>query len=765
VKFARTLFFLGILACEGLFAQSRALPAPQVGIGFLGAGYQGDLSTDDFAFSRVYPGINVSLQFPGKSFFQPQLNAGYGTFQAQFDNLTGSVGDISQQSPNTFVETQFFYTDIRAVIFLSRGKRLQPYLSPGAGFLFFNPRDKDGFSLIQSPFTRTEYESYPGVILSYPLTAGAKSRINDLLSVGLEGTWRIATTDYLDNIGALGSHGGNDRMYSAQGTLYFSLAALKPSQVPLPQKQPEPVSQPPVAARTPAPKKEPRPAKPGVARKRPAKPAEKQEYPALAYQKKEQELLAPAPAAPWLSVFVRDSAEVKEPLYDLFLSLYERDAAVAAKDLALHRIKMGYYKVRPIPAYHALPLAMAKRRIRPQSLKRTLIERTRSAAEALEADAAWIPRFMSDAEAVEADSVCSSYDKLPSVAPNAVQNRLRAGFYPVLAAITVRPEAPLPPPLSALTPEPPAVIPVLPPRWAIEALDADEAWIPRFMSGGYLPEPDSVFALYDKTPYPALDAGRNRLRTGYYARIRSLGGASATDMAPHALHYPPAALIPILVLPPRWAIEELHADSSWVKAYMQEGGESAREAALATYDREPASRLNTGLNRIYTGYYARIGPVIRVAVAPIAHAAIQDPETPVFAHVSVPSSPIDDEALFDEALAAQWVTVATPAQAPVATPAVAQAPAAAVEVPGKESEDVYLAQIIREAIADRDAIYYQPKKGDTIATLAERFNLPEKVLRQANGYGDKLVSPPLGKYVCIPELKNHYKTPTERDEN
>lgn len=155
----------------------------------------------------------------------PQFNAGFGQFQAQLDS--GSLNNTQDVTPNAFVETRFFYTDMHVKIFLTRHTRLQPYVSPGCGFLFFDPKDLQGISLVENIFARPEEETYPGVIFTCPLTAGFQYRLNDLASFSLDGTWRVINSDYIDNVGKLGNQSGNDRLFAAQGAMYISINALK----------------------------------------------------------------------------------------------------------------------------------------------------------------------------------------------------------------------------------------------------------------------------------------------------------------------------------------------------------------------------------------------------------------------------------------------------------------------------------------------------------------------------------------------------------
>ena len=230
------------LICAFLLpVMSSAQPAPkplQVGIGLMGASYIGDLTEESIYLRRIYPGGNIAIQFDGKAFLQPQFNVGFGKFAEQSDFLLPEA--TPEATPNRFVETSFFYTDLRMRGRFFRRRAIQPVLGAGVGLVFFNPKDAEGNSLGENIFPRLPDETYNTTVPSFSGSAGLVGRINDLLSISLEYTFRYTGTDYLDNIGMLGSRNGNDRLQHLTVGLFFTLRPRIPAKedVPAPEDTP-----------------------------------------------------------------------------------------------------------------------------------------------------------------------------------------------------------------------------------------------------------------------------------------------------------------------------------------------------------------------------------------------------------------------------------------------------------------------------------------------------------------------------------------------
>ncbi|TAE46516.1 MAG: hypothetical protein EAZ89_19940 [Bacteroidetes bacterium] len=229
-----TLFTLLLIPA---FASAQDPPAPlRVSIGMAGFSYEGDFTYGEEKFRRFYPGTNFAIQFEGKKPLQLQVNAGFGKFREQSDDQFLLAAD--GVTPNTYVETSFFYTDLRLTLRLLKHSPVRPVLGAGLGMLNFNPRDQEGTFLGENIFSRLENEVYGTTALIIPLSAGLEMRLNRKISLGLAYIYRITASDYLDNVSALGLKQGNDALYNAQLSLNFTLGEQLAPKLPAPAQPP-----------------------------------------------------------------------------------------------------------------------------------------------------------------------------------------------------------------------------------------------------------------------------------------------------------------------------------------------------------------------------------------------------------------------------------------------------------------------------------------------------------------------------------------------
>lgn len=219
-KFHQIVLTFGLLLAG--FAPLQAQDAPQkplrIGLGLLGTTYVGDLNTNGDAIHKFYPGVGLSLQFASEKLISPQLNTGFGKFIAQDRN----IAPVEDVTPNTFVETPYFFADFRLKARFLRQKDFQPYFSLGLGLLGYTPRDQDGNNLLDNTSTRQDGETYGSLTAGFPLSLGAEVHLSQILALGVEYTYRLSGTDYLDNIGELGLRNGNDKMHSLLLSLYIT---------------------------------------------------------------------------------------------------------------------------------------------------------------------------------------------------------------------------------------------------------------------------------------------------------------------------------------------------------------------------------------------------------------------------------------------------------------------------------------------------------------------------------------------------------------
>ncbi|MEL6846459.1 MAG: LysM domain-containing protein, partial [Bacteroidota bacterium] len=158
-------------------------------------------------------------------------------FREQIDVFPGDVPRGVE--PNTFVETNFFFADFQLNYFLLSKKPFSPFVAAGVGMLSFSPEDQDGNFLGENIFTRLEGETYNTTILSIPLSVGFQYEVNQVIALSLGYTHRLTPTDYLDNIGLLGTKEGNDALQHFQVGVHFSLVPGDQIKRPPPPQDPE----------------------------------------------------------------------------------------------------------------------------------------------------------------------------------------------------------------------------------------------------------------------------------------------------------------------------------------------------------------------------------------------------------------------------------------------------------------------------------------------------------------------------------------------
>jgi hypothetical protein len=151
----------------------------------------------------------------------PQVNLGIARTVAQNRNLPPAEGI----QPNTFANTRYFTFDFMLRVRPLRRSNVRPYLALGGGLVSFTPKDASGNNLDRQEGTRAPDENYNTTAFYYPLALGATFRLNDFAMLALQYKQYFTNTDYLDNIGQLGSRPGADQLQALSLSLCFSPGA------------------------------------------------------------------------------------------------------------------------------------------------------------------------------------------------------------------------------------------------------------------------------------------------------------------------------------------------------------------------------------------------------------------------------------------------------------------------------------------------------------------------------------------------------------
>ncbi|MEO1450955.1 MAG: hypothetical protein AAFV07_15605 [Bacteroidota bacterium] len=217
----RFLLLAGCLLAFSLASAQRGQQVPQIGLGATAITYAGDFTDPETQFQRVYPGFDLILRSAQDRRFASQLTLGTGRFVEQFDgNVPPTPPDV--ELPD-FVDTRFLYGDLRVYYHPVPEFVVDPFIGVGAGLIYFTPRDKDGRLLTRNSATRAEGERYNPIIPQLPIQGGVRFRLNDFLKLGTAYTYRFVPSDYLDNIGNLGTRSGFDALHAVQLTLWVNL--------------------------------------------------------------------------------------------------------------------------------------------------------------------------------------------------------------------------------------------------------------------------------------------------------------------------------------------------------------------------------------------------------------------------------------------------------------------------------------------------------------------------------------------------------------
>lgn len=205
-----------------------------IGIAVTGNGYYGDLNVADGGifnsdFLAFNPGIDLSLGRDAERWILPEFHVGYGKFVSQNSDIRPVLVEQADHDtlirPNSYAETTFLYGDFNLRInLIKRWNLFRPYVSAGIGGLAFFPRAKDGVLLFRKRSTRAPGEpNYGTLSASFPVSAGVDLHLSRFLSVNMAYVYRFNSTDYLDNIGQLGTLDGNDQLHIFRVGILFRI--------------------------------------------------------------------------------------------------------------------------------------------------------------------------------------------------------------------------------------------------------------------------------------------------------------------------------------------------------------------------------------------------------------------------------------------------------------------------------------------------------------------------------------------------------------
>jgi opacity protein-like surface antigen len=217
----------------GVRSQSGLIPRYELGLHIGTFIYQGDLTPNDYgAFNTMKPGFAITAT--------RNLNSLYAI---RFQLLRGSLkGDDSKyQNPDWRQQRNFKFKTpvtelsvqaVRNILSLRSNEagiiNFTPYLFAGISYSFLNiERDWSNFNYshfagedaVLNGLNEDINHKLPNGVFSMPIGGGIRYGINQKLSFGLEGTYRIIGNDYLDGF----SRAANPEMADHYHTLMVGM--------------------------------------------------------------------------------------------------------------------------------------------------------------------------------------------------------------------------------------------------------------------------------------------------------------------------------------------------------------------------------------------------------------------------------------------------------------------------------------------------------------------------------------------------------------
>lgn len=238
-----------------------------VGIGAGTSHYIGDLAPYSTFYKSIYSNVRYNVGINYETYLSPNFSARLSATHIRLfgnDATYGGTNDFGKGTNklrnlhfrNDMVE--FSAMGIYNFVPFSdrkRGKQFSPFIGAGIALLSHTPKakgsiqDKTNFSLKPNEdgkYLTQKYEalkpmhnnlfedgrvaSYGSIAFAIPVTVGVKARLNQKLTLGLEANYRLALTNYLDDVGNAGYNFASEISYRADED-YNPITAIPRDQI------------------------------------------------------------------------------------------------------------------------------------------------------------------------------------------------------------------------------------------------------------------------------------------------------------------------------------------------------------------------------------------------------------------------------------------------------------------------------------------------------------------------------------------------------
>jgi hypothetical protein len=212
----RTLFSLLLLFLFSFYALAQGYSNNAfLNIGLGGTSYKGDLVNQYESWGTTF---NAGLLLNNKK----RIN---GYFHLMVGSVSGDNPNYVYQqnlsaTPNTYFKTSLFSLGYEIRINIMKKDFFNIYISPGIGFLRYNPKDANNVSYAQQFSTRAPNETYGNGCVMLPVKIGANYFIKSGYGIGIDMGFLNPMTDYIDNISQWGNKSGKDNLLQINLMLY-----------------------------------------------------------------------------------------------------------------------------------------------------------------------------------------------------------------------------------------------------------------------------------------------------------------------------------------------------------------------------------------------------------------------------------------------------------------------------------------------------------------------------------------------------------------
>lgn len=200
MRFKKILFC--IAALSGLLSTAANAQIMEVGANVGAAGYIGDLNpSNPLDFSGVAFGVFVKGNLD--PYWAVGLHYNYGRIKA--NDANSSNADFRNRNLNfsTPLNELSLQVDFNFLDYFSGGgtRNFSPYIFAGLGGVLFNPKATYGGNTYELRYYETEGVKYKNYAVTIPFGVGMKYRISDRVGIFSQIGYRVAGTDYLDDVG------------------------------------------------------------------------------------------------------------------------------------------------------------------------------------------------------------------------------------------------------------------------------------------------------------------------------------------------------------------------------------------------------------------------------------------------------------------------------------------------------------------------------------------------------------------------------------